>query len=136
VKTNAIISSCAGSIFVMGLCVSCTLPGHLVSISISPATASAQTSKDGEVQFVATGTYSDGRVVTPLAVIWGFHAPWVEIPDPVGISIDLKSGLAQCSGYTGTKDILAIAPIDPSVPLNTMSVGTPIVSATAHLTCE
>lgn len=120
----------------LGLCVFCTLPGHLVSISISPAAASAQTSKDGQVLFVATGTYSDGQAVTPLAVCWGFHAPWVEIADPAGISIDPVSGLAECLGYKGTEPVFALAPADSSVPLNIMNVGTPVVSATAKLTCQ
>jgi hypothetical protein len=118
----------------MGLCVSCTLPARLESISISPAAASAQ--NPGEVQFVATGTYSDGRVVTPLPVLWGFHAPWILIPDREDVSIDGRSGLAQCLGYKGTETVLAIAPVDPSVSLNMVNVGTPSVWANAQLTCE
>ena len=135
-RRNALVLGCVASVFVMGLCLSCTLPARLESIKISPATAAAQNSKQGEVPFVATGTYSDGTVVTPLAVFWGFHAPWIEIPDPVGISINSSSGLAQCGGYKGTEPVVAIAPTDPSVTLNMMNVGTFTVSATARLTCE
>jgi len=135
-RTTTFGLGCVASVFAIGLCLSCTLPARLESISISPATASAQNSNQGEVQFVATGTYSDGRVVTPLTVLWGFHAPWIEIPDHIGISIDSSSGLARCDGYKGTEPVVAIAPTDPSFSLNRMNVGTSIVSATARLTCE
>ena len=124
------------SVFAIGLPLSCGgIGSQLESISISPSVASAQDSQKGQVQFVATGTYSDGRVVTPLSVIWGFHAPWIEIPDPGGVSID-SNGLAQCTAFKGTEPIVAIAPANPSVSLQMMNAGTRAVTATAHLTCQ
>ena len=135
-RTIALVPGCVAAVFAIGLCLSCSVPARLDSISISPATATAENSNQGKVQFVATGTYSDGRVVTPLAVDWGFHAPWVTIPDHVGIGIDHVTGLAQCTGYKGTEPVIAIAPVDLAFPLNGMNVGTPAVSASARLTCE
>ncbi len=108
---------------------------QLQSISINPATATALDSASGEVQFVATGTYTDGHTVTPLPAFWGFHAPWVEIPDPAGVSVNSR-GVAQCTTFKGTIPIVAIAPKDPAIPLSAMMVSTAVVSATAQLTCK
>lgn len=108
---------------------------QLESISISPDTATAQDSASGKVQFTATGTYTDGRTVSPLTAFWGFHAPWIEIPDPGGVSVD-SNGLAQCTTFKGTIPIVAIAPKNPGTPLSAMTMTTPLVSATAHLTCQ
>lgn len=49
-------------------------PGQdpLLSITLSPASADAQDYPNGQVQFVATGFYSDpSRTVTPLSAGWG-----------------------------------------------------------------
>lgn len=108
---------------------------QLVSISISPATATALDSASGTVQFVATGTYSDARVVSPLPAFWGEHAPWIEIPDHVGVTVS-SNGLAQCTTYKGSTPIVAIAPKNSDTPLAMMTVGTPVVMGTAQLTCK
>ena len=126
---------CTASVFVLGLSLSCNTQPQLESISISPSAASAQDSQQGQVHFVATGTYSDGSVVTPLPVIWGFHAPWIKIPDHAGITID-SDGLTQCTTFKGTESIVAIAPVNPGVPLSAVNVTTPAVTGTAHLTCQ
>jgi hypothetical protein len=108
---------------------------QLESISINPETATAQKSTSGEVQFIATGVYTDGHTVSPLPVFWGFHAPWIETPDPGGVSVN-SNGLAQCTTYKGTISIVAIAPKNPNLPLSIMTITTPVVNATAHLTCQ
>ena len=46
--------------------------GPLKSISISPAVAT------GQSQFTATGTYSDGSIVSPIVVLWSEGNPWGE----------------------------------------------------------
>jgi hypothetical protein len=108
---------------------------QLVSITINPATATALDSASGEIQFVATGTYTDGHTVMPLPVFWGEHAPWIMTPDPGGVSVN-GNGLAQCTTFKGTVPIVAIAPKDPAIPLAAMTISTTVVSGTAQLTCK
>ncbi|MHB1699564.1 MAG: hypothetical protein ACYCSN_05410 [Acidobacteriaceae bacterium] len=113
----------------------CGSVSQLESISINPVAATAQDSASGTVQFTATGTYTDGHTVSPLSVFWGEHAPWIEIPDPGGVTVN-SNGLAQCTTFKGTVPIVAIAPKNPDMPLFAMTMATPVVSATAHLTCK
>ena len=108
---------------------------QLEIISISPASATALDSASGTVQFIATGTYTDRRIVSPLPVFWGEHAPWVEVPDRVGVTLS-STGLAQCTTFKGTLPIVAIAPKDPGTPLSMMTIGTPVVMGTSLLTCK
>ena len=108
---------------------------QLESISINPATATAQDSTSGTVQFTATGTYADGRTVSPLPVFWGFQPPWQETPVPGGVNIN-SNGLAQCTTFKGTIPIVALAPKNPDMPLSAMTMSTPLVGATAKLTCQ
>ncbi len=113
----------------------CGSASQLESISINPVAAAAQDSASGTVQFTATGTYADGRTVSPLSVFWGEHASWIEIPDPGGVAVN-RNGLAQCTTFKGTIPIVAIAPKNPDMPLFAMTMATPVVIATAHLTCK
>lgn len=113
----------------------CGSVSQLESISISPATATALDSASGTVQFIATGTYTDRRMVSPLPAFWGEHAPWIEVPDRVGVTLS-STGLAQCTTFKGTLPIVAIAPKDPGTPLSMMTIGTPVVMGVAYLTCK
>lgn len=108
---------------------------QLESISISPATATAQGPTSGTVQFTATGTYTDGRTVSPLQVYWGFHAPWIKIPDPGGVTVN-SNGLAQCTTFKGTTGIVAMAPMNPKTTLTEMTMTTSVATGVAHLTCQ
>ena len=113
----------------------CGSASQLESISISPATPTAQDSTSGTVQFTATGTYTDGRAVSPLPVFWGFQPPWQKTPVPGGVNIN-SNGLAQCTTFKGTIPIVALAPKNPDMPLSAMTMSTPLVGATAKLTCQ
>ena len=123
-------------LLLLGVClVGCGSGTQLEIISISPGSATALDSASGTVQFVATGTYTDRRVVSPLPVFWGEHAPWVEVPARVGVTLS-STGLAQCTTFKGTLPIVAIAPKDPGTPLSMMTIGTPVVMGTSLLTCK
>jgi hypothetical protein len=105
----------------------------LESISISPATAAAKNYANGEVQFTASGMYSNGQEVKPLAVLWSNGPPW--LMQPWAIQID-RNGVASCvSAPAGTYEVWAGAPINPDIPLSGMNQSTPQVNSTAALTC-
>jgi hypothetical protein len=108
----------------------------LESISITPNPAVA---KNGQVQLVATGTFSAPPVtVSPLAVDWS-QSPCDNLCNTSGsnvigpISVD-STGLATCAkGYSGTATVQAVAPVDPNLPPDTQNV--PVVRGSANLTC-
>lgn len=103
--------------------------GQLKSITIAPAIAA------GQAQFTATGTYSDGRKVHPLAVLWSEGNPWVKSDMlPEGIIVN-ENGMASCNPVVGTFTVEATAPIDSRVPVSQLEVITPQVRGTAQLTC-
>lgn len=99
----------------------------LESISVSPQAG------HGQVQFVATGTFSAPPVkVTPLTVNWSLP------PQPLcaGCGADLTpQGLATCPILPPNVNVTvtASAPADPKIPLN--SQGVPKVSGTATRVC-
>jgi hypothetical protein len=94
--------------------IGCTLPNSqtLVSITVTPSSASA--SKGGTVQFTATGTTSQGSVVSPLTANWSFSG-FTTIPIPANASID-ANGLATCSGFQGTVLVFAVHPVELNSP--------------------
>jgi hypothetical protein len=103
----------------------------LQSISVSPQAA------NGQVQYVATGVFSSPPVnVTPLPVNWCLQNPQSAssgVCSP-GISSEITSqGFASCGALTISMTVIAMAPADPKLPLN--SQGVPIVSGTATLGC-
>jgi hypothetical protein len=115
----------------------CGSGGHqqLTSIAVSPATADAQTFPDGQVQFTATGTFSNSNMAAaPVNVLWSIGNPFSKQPIPGGVSLD-SNGLAQCTGFVGTVTIWATAPADTSMSLPQMNMTTKNVSGTAQLTC-
>lgn len=107
----------------------CGTAARLESISISPAAA------NGRTQFVATGTYTDGKTVSPLTVLWSNSDPWVSNNiSPPSITID-ATGNASCNLAGSKNTVVATAPIDPSLPLSQMNPKTPQVRGTAVLNC-
>jgi hypothetical protein len=124
---------CVPLILIALMMLACSGNRQLQSITVAPASADAMNS-NGEVQFTATGTYSDGSKVSPLTALWTINSPWVLTPVPIGVSVD-SAGLGQCTGYVGTVTIFATAPADPGKPLAKMTMTTKQVSATAQLTC-
>jgi hypothetical protein len=79
--------------------------GQLQSITINPATANAQSYRNGQVPFTATGVYNNpSHTVTPLTANWAACQQGVPASE---VSVT-ASGVAQCaSGATGTYAIKA-----------------------------
>ena len=107
----------------------------LQSITLSPATADAQDYPDGQVQFTATGFYTDPpRTVTPLSAMWGTcyqNAPTSEVSVTSG-------GVAQCApGAVGTYTVWANDPPSPNVGCLAITAcgGGCFVVGSAQLTC-
>jgi hypothetical protein len=115
----ALASSCGGG-----------SPRMLVSIKVTPSNA------NGQAQFTALGTFSDGTQ-SQIEALWTLTPPFSltpNMPTPGGINLS-STGLAQCTGFTGITGIWATAPTDPNTPLSKMTMSTPSVSGTAHFVC-
>jgi hypothetical protein len=102
----------------------------LQSMTVSPATADAQTSPQGQVQFTATGTFSKppspGAVtfVAPYSGSWSSSNP--------NIATVSQSGVGVCvSGASGTVTVKAVASSNSATGTR-MSTA---VSGTAKLIC-
>lgn len=121
------VLSCYGVLLSAFSMLACGTGNRLQSINISPTEGSSQ------VQFIATGTYTDGSKVTPLPVLWSQNSPWAESPVQA-ISLD-ANGMASCLTLAGTFTIQATAPVDPHVPLSKLGPTTPQVYGTATFTC-
>jgi hypothetical protein len=111
--------------------------GQLQSIAISPGTADAKSYPNGQVQFTATGTYSDGTQVKPLTALWTPGIPWALDPQNAWPALQMNdTGLVSCGkALSSTYTIYAAAPLDPHFPVSKMTMGTPQLTATAQLTC-
>jgi len=105
----------------------------LQSISVTPANADAKDYANGQVQFTASGMYSNGKQVKPLSVLWSAGPPWLMEPWAIEVNSD---GTASCvSAPAGTYSVWAGAPTNADTPLSGMNQSTPQVSGTALLTC-
>lgn len=115
----------------------CGINSRLQSITVSPATADAKDYANGQVPYTATGTYTNGNQVKPLAALWTPAPPWSLTPQMPWPPITLDStGLASCgTANPGTYMIVATAPVDPHFPLSQMTMTTPQTSGMATLTC-
>jgi len=106
----------------------------LQSITVSPATADAQDYPNGQVQFIATGYYTDpSRAVTPLSARWGTCYQEVSTSE---VSVT-AAGVAQCApGAVGTYTVWAD---DPPSNVYCLAItacgGGCFVAGTAQLTC-
>jgi hypothetical protein len=109
---------------------------QLQSLTVSPATADAQSFPGGKVQFTAAGTFSMAPItVMSPPVLWSignpFGSPPVNMP---AASVD-ANGLAQCNGFVGKVIVEATAPSEPEIPILQMTSMTSTVSGTAQMTC-
>jgi hypothetical protein len=83
--------------------------GQIQSVTISPASANAQSYADGRVPFVATGHYASGTV-TPQPANWSVLSEQVlngskNLSATTKVSVD-NSGVAQClAGASGTYEV-------------------------------
>jgi len=109
-------------------------PRQLLSISITPATADAQTFTNGQVQFTATGTFSDGSK-SQITALWTLNGRFTETAI-LNIMLN-SSGMAQCvaGGFVGTGGVFATAPADTNILLSKMTMFTKNVWGTAQITC-
>jgi len=107
---------------------------QLVAITVTPASADAQNFSNGQVQFTATGTFSDGSKA-PIQPLWTLNSPFTETPI-ADISLS-SSGVAHCvaGGFVGTSGVFATAPANPALPLSQMTAFTKNVSGMAQITC-
>ena len=104
----------------------------LESMTISPATADAQTYTNGQVTFTAMGTFSKppSPAMVPVPFVTPYSGNWM-VSDANIATID-GNGVAKCvSGATGTVNVIAEVSADAADPGQT-SVA---VSASAQLTC-
>jgi hypothetical protein len=124
---TALVAGCGGSTMNNGR--------MLQSITVTPASADAQTFPGGKVQFTATGTFSMAPMTAAPAVMWSIGSPF-GMPSPTmpQASID-STGLAQCNAFVGTTLVEATAPTEPEIPLIGMTPSTPAVSGSATLIC-
>ena len=104
----------------------------LQSMTVSPATADAQTFPQGQVQFTATGTFS--KAPSPATVPVPFASPYTGswLSSNPNVATINQNGVAQCvAGASGTVTVKAIVSSNAAMGTQ-MSTG---VSATSQLTC-
>lgn len=103
----------------------------LQSMVITPASADAQTSPSGQVQFSAMGTFSKAPSPAPVPFVAPYSGGWATSDLSVA-TID-QTGLAQClPGAAGTITITAMA--SSNAGQGTQQTST-VVSGSAKLTC-
>lgn len=117
------ISSCGGG--------SMNTNRMLLSMTISPAAADAQQSPNGQVMFMATGTFSQPPSPAMVTFVAPFSGSW-SVSNSNIATID-QNGMAQCiSGQSGIVTVTAIASSNSAVGPGAMSTA---VTAKATLTC-
>ena len=107
----------------------------LSSVNLSPAVADAQNFPGGQVQFAATGTYSNSSKVVPLTnVTWCIGSTTGMCNGNIVTSASVNAnGLAQClPGATGTVTVIAGSGGRQSNPDGGRQL---TVFGTAQLTC-
>jgi hypothetical protein len=109
---------------------------QLQSLTVTPASADAQSFPGGKVQFTAMGTFN----MAPMAVMsppvrWSIGSPFASQPVSMPAATVDTNGLAQCNGFVGTAIVEATAPTEPEIPLLQMTSMTITVSGTAQLIC-
>ena len=101
---------------------------QLQSVTLSPPTADAQSFPNGQVQFVAKGTFSDSSMPVTLTskdILWCYGGVTSVASSPAGVcagniaqfaTVD-QNGLAQCANsFQGSVYILAGTTSGPVVP--------------------
>src|SRR5579871_1008745 len=116
----------AGIELVAGGCGNASAPPRLLqSVSVTPATANAESFSNGQVQFTAEGNYSQPPSPSPIT------QPGWSLSDP-NIATISQSGLAQCnSGASGVVTVRASTP----APCSGTGCTAALLSGTAQLTC-
>lgn len=109
---------------------------QMQSLTVTPASADAQTFPGGKVQFTAMGTFNMApmTVMSP-PVMWTVGSPFGPPPGNMPAASVDTTGLAQCNGFVGTVLIEATAPTEPEIPLLQMTSTTMNVTGTAQLVC-
>lgn len=107
---------------------------QLQSITVTPASATAQSMSNNQVQFSAMGDFNMTPMTGTPQVRWSIGNPFSSMSPPSGVSIN-ANGMAQCTTFVGTVTIQATAPMDPNMPLSQMSMMTSNVAGMAQLTC-
>ncbi len=103
----------------------CGSPRLLQSVSVTPASADAQSFPNGQVQFEALGTYSQPPSPSPIT-----QSGW-SLSDPILAAIT-QSGLAQCNpGKSGVVTVKA----STSGPCSGTGCTPVQLSGTAQLRC-
>lgn len=103
----------------------------LQSMVISPATADAQSSPSGQVQFSAMGSFSKAPSPAPVPFVAPYSGSWAT--SDISVATIDQHGLAMCvAGASGTVTITAIA--SSNAGMGTQNTST-AVSGTAKLTC-
>ncbi len=108
--------------------------GQLQSLTLSPAAVDAQNCANGQVQFTATGNYTNPtQTVTPQSIFaWGVCQQNQATTD---VSVT-SNGVAHCaSGASGTYTIWAEYPPPTCNLINACGEGCGTVLGSAQLTC-
>jgi|SRR5215469_990900 len=116
----------AGISLVAISCGTATQPRQLQSMSVSPTSADAQNFPNGQVQFTATGSFTQPPSPAPATVL-----NWT-LSDPTLGSIT-QSGVAQCnSGAVGVTKVQANG---GPAPCKGTGCTAALIIGTAQLTC-
>ena len=120
---------------------------QMVSLMVTPASADAQASPGGQVQFMATATFNMAPMtVASPQVMWSIGNPF-PTPTPMMMSGKMATssmtptptvsptGMARCNGFMGMVTIQATAPADPAMSISQMSGMTSNVVGMAQMTC-
>jgi len=103
----------------------------LQSMVITPATADAQSSPSGQVQFSAMGTFSKAPSPAPVPFVAPYSGSWAT--SDLNVATIDQTGVAMCAaGANGTVTITATASSNSGMGTQNMSIA---VSGTAKLTC-
>lgn len=128
-----------GLAFVMAItsCGTTTIPNAgrvLLAISVTPATADAQNSPNGQVVFTATGTYSVAPSPAPVTFAAPYTGGFVVEPDSSNqviasiVSTGTGTATVQCAaGMAGTVEVGATAAANNGTAIT--------VSGIAQITC-
>jgi hypothetical protein len=109
----------------------------LMSMTVTPATANAENFMNGQVQFTATGTFSQPPSPAPVTFMAPFSGGWsVSNMDVATIN---QYGMAQCM-HTGMVTVTAQASTNSTSMSGAMSMSrgmsmSTAVTATATLNC-
>ena len=109
---------------------------QMQGLTVTPASADAQASPGGKVQFTATGRFNMAPItVMSPPVLWSIGSPFGSPPvNMPAASVD-ANGLAQCNGFVGKVLVEATAPTEPEIPILQMTSMTSTVTGTAQMTC-